>query len=115
MSNGTLIPPGSPATTPNAMLGAVIAVYAYLASIFIVQNVQTFAQNATAGAGNEGSGADVSAARFQRSGHQCRPAHSISAEHVEAVDHSKWPAPTEGRHSHRQHQARWWPTAERRV
>ncbi len=54
VSNGTLIPPGSPATTPNAMLGAVIAVYAYLASIFIVQNVQTFAQNATAGPGTKG-------------------------------------------------------------
>ena len=54
VSNGTLIPPGSPATTPNAMLGAVVAVYAYLASIFIVQNVQTFAQNATAGPGTKG-------------------------------------------------------------
>jgi phage tail sheath gpL-like len=54
VSNGTLIPPGSPATTPNAMLGAVIAVYSYLASIFIVQNVQTFAQNATAQAGTKG-------------------------------------------------------------
>jgi len=54
VSNGTLIPPGSPATTPNAMLGAVIAVYAYLASIFIVQNVRTFAQNATAGPGTKG-------------------------------------------------------------
>jgi len=54
VSNGTLIPPGSSATTPNAMLGAVIAVYAYLASIFIVQNMQTFAQDATAGAGTKG-------------------------------------------------------------
>ena len=54
VSNGTLIPPGSLATTPNAMLGAVIAVYAYLASIFIVQKVQTFARNATAGPGTKG-------------------------------------------------------------
>jgi phage tail sheath gpL-like len=54
VSNGTIIPPGSPATTPNAMLGTVIAVYAYLASIFIVQNVQQFAQNAYATAGTKG-------------------------------------------------------------
>jgi phage tail sheath gpL-like len=54
VSNGTIIPPGSPATTPNLMLGSVIAIYAYLASIFIVQNVQTFAQNATAGPGTKG-------------------------------------------------------------
>ena len=54
VQNGTVIPPGSPATTPNAMLGAVIGVYAYLASIFIVQGVQTFAQNATAGSGTKG-------------------------------------------------------------
>ena len=86
VSNGTLIPPGSPATTPNAMLGAVIAVYAYLASIFIVQNVQTFAQNATAGAGHQGSGADVSAARFQRSGHQRRPPHSIPGRARKGAD-----------------------------
>ena len=36
VANGTLIPPGSIATTPNAMLATVIAVYAYLASEFIV-------------------------------------------------------------------------------
>ncbi len=54
VQNGTVIPPGSPATTPNAMLASVVAVYAYLASIFIVQGVQTFAQNATAGPGTKG-------------------------------------------------------------
>ena len=54
VSNGTPIGPGSPATTPNAMLGAVVAVYAYLCSIFIVQNVQKFAQNASATTGTKG-------------------------------------------------------------
>ena len=54
VSNGTPIGPGSPATTPNAMLGAVVAIYAYLCSIFIVQNVQKFAQNASATAGTKG-------------------------------------------------------------
>jgi phage tail sheath gpL-like len=54
VSNGTPIGPGSPATTPNAMLGAVIAVYAYLCSIFIVQNVQKFAQNASATTSTKG-------------------------------------------------------------
>jgi phage tail sheath gpL-like len=54
VSNGTPIGPGSPATTPNAMLGSVVAVYAYLASIFIVQNVQKFASNAYATTGTKG-------------------------------------------------------------
>jgi phage tail sheath gpL-like len=54
VANGTLIPPGSPATTPNAMLGAVIAIYAYLCSEFICQNVRKFAANATAQAGTKG-------------------------------------------------------------
>ena len=46
------IPP--PATTPNAILGAVVGIYAYLCSIFVVQNPQTFAQNATATIGTKG-------------------------------------------------------------
>jgi len=54
VSNGTPIGPGSPATTPSAMLGSVIAVYAYLASIFVVQNVQKFASNAYATTGTRG-------------------------------------------------------------
>jgi phage tail sheath gpL-like len=54
VANGTPIGPGSPATTPDAMLGAVVAVYAYLASIFIVQNVQKFAANAYATTGTKG-------------------------------------------------------------
>ena len=54
VANGTLIPPGSIATTPNAMLATAVAVYAYLASEFIVQNVQTFAQNAYATTGTKG-------------------------------------------------------------
>jgi phage tail sheath gpL-like len=54
VSNGTLIAPGSPATTPNAMLAAVVAVYAYLASIFIVQNPLKFAQNAYPTPGTKG-------------------------------------------------------------
>jgi hypothetical protein len=54
VANGTLIPPGSIATTPNMMLATAVAVYAYLASQFIVQNVQTFAQNAYATTGTKG-------------------------------------------------------------
>jgi phage tail sheath gpL-like len=54
VSNGTPIGPGSPATTPNAILGAVFGIYAYLSSIFIVQNPQTFARNATATVGTKG-------------------------------------------------------------
>lgn len=54
VSNGTPIGPGSPATTPDAMMGAVIAIYAYLCSIFIVQNPQTFAANAYATKGTKG-------------------------------------------------------------
>ena len=36
------------------MLGAVIAIYAYLCSEFICQNVRKFAANATAQAGTKG-------------------------------------------------------------
>jgi phage tail sheath gpL-like len=54
VDDGTPIPPGSPATTPSTILGAAIAVYAYLASIFIVQNPRTFAQNAYATKGTKG-------------------------------------------------------------
>ncbi len=54
VANGTPIGPGSPATTPNAILGAVVGIYAYLCSIFVVQNPQTFAQNATATIGTKG-------------------------------------------------------------
>ena len=54
VANGTPIGPGSPATTPNAILGAVVAIYAYLSSIFIVQNPQTFAKNAYATTGTKG-------------------------------------------------------------
>jgi phage tail sheath gpL-like len=54
VANGTIIPPGSAATTPNAMLGTVIAVYAYLCSEFICQNLQAFAANARASSGTKG-------------------------------------------------------------
>jgi phage tail sheath gpL-like len=54
VSDATPIGPGSPATTPSLMLGAVIAIYAYLCSIFIVQNPLTFAANATAQPGTKG-------------------------------------------------------------
>jgi phage tail sheath gpL-like len=54
VANGTPIGPGSPATTPNAILGAVIGIYAYLCSIFIVQNPATFARNAYATTGTKG-------------------------------------------------------------
>ena len=54
VANGTTIPPGSAATTPNAMLGTVIAVYAYLCSEFICQNLQAFAANARASSGTKG-------------------------------------------------------------
>jgi len=52
--DGTPIPPGSPATTPSAMLGAVIGIYAYLCSIFITQNAAIFARNAYAQPGTKG-------------------------------------------------------------
>ncbi|HEY8685994.1 MAG TPA: phage tail sheath subtilisin-like domain-containing protein [Chloroflexota bacterium] len=54
VSNGTPIPPGAPAVTPNLILGSVIGIYAYLCSIFIVQNPQIFAANATAQTGAKG-------------------------------------------------------------
>jgi phage tail sheath gpL-like len=54
VANGTPIGPGSPATTPNDMLGAVMGIYAYLCSVFICQNPQTFARNATASIGAKG-------------------------------------------------------------
>ena len=54
VTNGTIIPPGSPATTPAAMLASVVRIYAYLASIYIVQNVQKFAANAYATTGTKG-------------------------------------------------------------
>ena len=54
VTNGTIIPPGSPATTPAAMLASVVGIYAYLASIYIVQNVQKFAANAYATTGTKG-------------------------------------------------------------
>jgi phage tail sheath gpL-like len=54
VSNGTLIGPGSPATTPNLVLGAVLGIYTYLCSQFIVQNPQTFAANATVATGSKG-------------------------------------------------------------
>jgi phage tail sheath gpL-like len=54
VSNGTPIGPGSPATTPNAVLGSVVAIYAYLCTVFVVQNPQTFAANAYATNGTKG-------------------------------------------------------------
>ena len=54
VANGTIIPPGSPATTPAAMLASVVGIYAYLASIFVVQNVRQFAANAYATTGTKG-------------------------------------------------------------
>jgi phage tail sheath gpL-like len=54
VSNGTPIPPGAPAVTPNLILGSVIGIYAYLCTVFIVQNPQTFAANATAQTGAKG-------------------------------------------------------------
>ena len=54
VANGTPIGPGSPAVTPNGILGAAIAIYTYLCTIFVVQNPQTFAANATAQIGGKG-------------------------------------------------------------
>jgi phage tail sheath gpL-like len=54
VANGTPIGPGSPATTPNDILGAVIAMYAYLCTVFIVQNAAIFAANASASIGQKG-------------------------------------------------------------
>ena len=54
VSDGAIIGPGSPATTPSHILGAVIAIYGYLCSEFICQNPETFAANARASAGGKG-------------------------------------------------------------
>jgi phage tail sheath gpL-like len=54
VANGTPIGPGAPATTPNLILQGVIAMYAYLCTQFVVQNLATFARNATAGTGQKG-------------------------------------------------------------
>ena len=54
VANGTPIPMGSPAVTPSAIFQAVVGYYAYLASIFIVQNPQTFARNGYATTGQKG-------------------------------------------------------------
>ena len=54
VANGTPIPLGAPAVTPNMIFQAVCAYYAYLASIFLCQNVQTFSQNGYATTGQKG-------------------------------------------------------------
>lgn len=54
VQDGTPIGPGSPATTPSIILQSAIAIYAYLATIFVVQDVAGFAANATAASGQKG-------------------------------------------------------------
>ncbi len=54
VDDGTPIPPGAPATTPSLILQAAIAIYAYLASVFLVQDVATFAKQAYARKGAKG-------------------------------------------------------------
>ena len=54
VANGTPIPLGAPAVTPSMVFQAVVAIYSYLSSIFIVQNPQKFAQNGYATTGQKG-------------------------------------------------------------
>jgi len=54
VADGTPIPLGSPACTPSDIFQAAVGIYAYLASIFIVQNPQTFAKNGYATTGQKG-------------------------------------------------------------
>jgi phage tail sheath gpL-like len=52
--DGAAIGPGSPATTPSLVFQVAVAIYAYLASQFVVQNVDTFARNGFARSGSKG-------------------------------------------------------------
>lgn len=54
VDDGTPIPPGAPATTPSIIFQSVVAIYAYLASVFVVQDVATFARNGYAQKGAKG-------------------------------------------------------------
>lgn len=54
VANGTPIPIGAPAITPDLIFQSVCAYYQYLASIFIVQNPQNFAKNGYATLGQKG-------------------------------------------------------------
>ena len=54
VANGTPIPMGAPATTPNLIFQSVVAMYSYLSSIFIVQNPQKFASAGYATTGQKG-------------------------------------------------------------
>ena len=54
VSDGTPIPLGSPACTPTQIFQAAVGIYSYLASIFIVQNPQKFAQSGYASTGQKG-------------------------------------------------------------
>lgn len=54
VANGTPIPIGAPAITPDLVFQSVVAYYSYLASIFIVQNPQNFAKNGYATLGQKG-------------------------------------------------------------
>jgi phage tail sheath gpL-like len=54
VSDGAAIAAGSPATTPSLVFQAVCGIYAYLASQFVVQNPQIFAQNGYAQKGQKG-------------------------------------------------------------
>jgi phage tail sheath gpL-like len=54
VEDGTPIPPGAPATTPSTIFQSTVAIYAYLASVFVVQDVATFAKQGYARKGQKG-------------------------------------------------------------
>jgi phage tail sheath gpL-like len=54
VDDGTPIGPGSPACTPSMVGLTAIAIYAYLCTIFVVQDLAAFAANMTAGKGTKG-------------------------------------------------------------
>jgi phage tail sheath gpL-like len=54
VANGTPIPLGAPAVTPNGIFQAVVAMYSYLSTQFIVQNPAKFAANGYATTGQKG-------------------------------------------------------------
>lgn len=56
VDDGAAIGPGSPATTPSLVFQAAVGIYGYLATQFIVQNVDSFARN---GYGRKGSKGQV--------------------------------------------------------
>ena len=54
VDDGTPIPPGAPAITPSIVFQSAVAIYGYLASVFVVQDVATFAREGYARKGTKG-------------------------------------------------------------